>query len=126
MTDIPANTPRPIGRTESDFPGISNEAGPDSELSAAARVSEAVDEAEVDEDGSVVEVGLWLDDGKVVAAEIGMDDVPMTVTGGEPAVCVTSDEDVIVAEPWLDGGEIVASETGMEDVPVTCEELGGN
>lgn len=92
MTEIPANTPRPIGRTESDLPGTSK-AGGDSVLdgcSAAAAVSEEVEAVELVDSALVpglmlvsVKVGDASVDGTAVRAnEVGMLVIPMTEAWG--------------------------------------------
>lgn len=57
ITDIPANTPRPIGKTDNFFPGSVKAAWED-ELAAAAEAAEAAEEAEAAESAAeVAEVG---------------------------------------------------------------------
>jgi len=60
ITEIPANTPRPIGRTDNFFPG-SEKAVWDAELAAAAEAAEAAEEdAAAESAAAVAEVVLGL------------------------------------------------------------------
>ena len=72
ITEIPANTPRPIGRTESFFPGIANPAWEDSVAAAAAAAAAAPSPPDVTALGE--DVGGRLPDGVGVPVGVGTDD----------------------------------------------------
>jgi hypothetical protein len=65
ITEIPAKTPRPMGRTESFFPGTAK--FDDDDCSAAAAVPDPEDEADA---GAVVEEAEELLSGGDVATEL--------------------------------------------------------
>lgn len=75
MTEIPANTPRPIGRTDSFFPGISNAAVADPDASAAAADAEATEsEAATVDAADVADASAALE--AAVPVGIGTDETP--------------------------------------------------
>lgn len=72
MTDMPPNTPRPIGRTDTDFPGIVN-GDSDAAADAVVLVSSAAVPGIFDDDDATV----------LVTAEVVSICVGATVTGDE-------------------------------------------
>jgi len=118
ITEIPANTPRPIGRTESFFPGIANPAWEDSVAAAAAAAAAAPSPPDVTALGE--DVGGRLPDGVGVPVGVGTDDdgtveTPFTDTAGFPlAVAV-----VLVVEGVELVDDDVDDAAGTVETPLT-------
>jgi len=79
ITETPANTPRPMGRTDSLFPGSVNAAAWEEALAAAAEAVEAVDDAEA---AAAVAPGVEEELGREDADAAGTVDAPLTFTAG--------------------------------------------
>lgn len=109
MTEIPAKTPRPIGRTDNFFPGSSN-----APVDAAAEVPPLAPElvaAGGADDGVVVVVGLVVEDDVVVVGA----GVPVTVDN--PLTTKPEDDEVEVVVVVV-GVDVVIGELVVVD-PLT-------
>lgn len=132
ITEIPANTPKPMGRTESFFPGIVKFAAVEAELSAALLVEEAeeafaaaaegvvvADAEEVEEEAAEVEVAVGVE--TVAVMEEGVtEEAPFATTAAAapPVEVVVADVDVDVE---LDESVEVDEEESV-DVEVELDE----
>jgi len=112
ITEIPAKTPRPMGRTESFFPGSVNVAV-DEACSAAA--SDAIDAADEEDDAAAAAAAAVADEGLMfVTAELMVGDDVATTGGGVTGVVA----EVGVAE-LVEGAGTIVEGAGTIERPFT-------